>query len=489
MGEEPGGGRSRAARAVLVLSVLVFTLLSPRPSRAAESPDLPRGEISSGLTCSANPTQSYDLYLPTQYDPSRAWPILYVLDARGRARVGADLFRAGAEKLGFVVASSANSASDEKEDPNTRALGAMWEDTHQRLRLDDSRVYLAGLSGTARAALDVATSAQGKIRGVVAAAAGFPSGRPPTRDIRFLIFATVGEEDFNYYEVTDLGGKLQALDLSYRIEVFPGSHGWMPEEVAAWALEWLRLQEMRGNEETRDEKWIDALWGERLKAGRALEEREDPMGAVAEYRADARDFQGLRDVSEAESRARALSESKAYRNQSGERDGWRRRVEGSLSAAWVTLGNAAASTAGAGAGEKAARDLGLSAWKRRADGGKGEERLAARRFLSSLLVQVGYYLPEQALDGGDSRRAATYLSVATSIRAGDTDLWLRRARAELQSGDRSGAIRSLRQWADLHPEDRKIVEEDPAFAPLKDEADFRKILDSVKPAPKKSSSP
>ena len=49
------------------------------------------------------PVQTYALYLPAGYTPEKRWPIVFVLDPRGRARTAADLFVPGAERFGYVV--------------------------------------------------------------------------------------------------------------------------------------------------------------------------------------------------------------------------------------------------------------------------------------------------------------------------------------------------------------------------------------------------
>src|SRR5881394_3379578 len=78
------------------------------------------------VTCKAAPDQNYALYLPSTYDAAKKWPIVYVLDARGKAMTPMAAFRDAAEQLGFILASSYNSASDESNEPNIQSMRAMW---------------------------------------------------------------------------------------------------------------------------------------------------------------------------------------------------------------------------------------------------------------------------------------------------------------------------------------------------------------------------
>ena len=117
---------------------------------AAGAADVPApGTIAERVACRDRPEKTYALYLPPSYAPDRPAPILYLLDARGRALLALERFRGAAEAYGWILASSYDSRSDTKDDPNTPALQAMWSDTHARLSIDPRRLYLGGFSGTA----------------------------------------------------------------------------------------------------------------------------------------------------------------------------------------------------------------------------------------------------------------------------------------------------------------------------------------------------
>src|ERR1044071_3078099 len=92
-----------AMRWLRALLALLFAL-------PAAAQDFPRGRFKT-VVIQGNPSQSYVLYLPTAYRPDRKWPILYVLDARSNGAEAGQRFLAGAERYGFIVASSTNTLS------------------------------------------------------------------------------------------------------------------------------------------------------------------------------------------------------------------------------------------------------------------------------------------------------------------------------------------------------------------------------------------
>ncbi|HEY9420373.1 MAG TPA: hypothetical protein VIW92_03080, partial [Thermoanaerobaculia bacterium] len=101
-------------------AALLFIVLLATPAPAA---DLPRGQIIPKLASAAAPDQSYSLYLPSNYTPERPWPIVYAFDSRGidNGREMIELFRAGAERFGVIVASSNDSSNVVAMEENFRS--------------------------------------------------------------------------------------------------------------------------------------------------------------------------------------------------------------------------------------------------------------------------------------------------------------------------------------------------------------------------------
>ncbi|HSK76436.1 MAG TPA: hypothetical protein VLQ45_08245, partial [Thermoanaerobaculia bacterium] len=226
---------------------LLPALLLILPQASPPAQELPRGQVVPKVVCAAAPDRGYSLYLPASYRPDRPWPIVYAFDSRGidNGRDMIELFKEGAERFGFVVASSSDSSAVVPMEENFRSLGAMWTDTHARLAIDDRRVYGYGFSGMARFVLTAAVKAPGTIAGVISASGGYPLAHRPSSETPFPFFAVVGEKDFNYYELLDTDARLAALGIPHRIEVYDGSHQWPPEGFVTQALGWIALQEMK----------------------------------------------------------------------------------------------------------------------------------------------------------------------------------------------------------------------------------------------------
>jgi poly(3-hydroxybutyrate) depolymerase len=199
--------RGRQTRAALLAALV----LAAAGRRCAAQADV--GHVDERVTSTTDTTQHFALYLPPGYTTERRWPILFVLDPRGRALLGLHLFQDAVARLGWIVMSSYNTLSDgPPPDPNIPAMNAMLAAAYARLSIDSSRLYLAGFSGTARAALAFAVALRGHVAGVIASggALGFALGGPETvfaGDSTFAYVGAAGTRDFNYEEVLAMAGR------------------------------------------------------------------------------------------------------------------------------------------------------------------------------------------------------------------------------------------------------------------------------------------
>ena len=221
--------------------------------------EFPAGKLVPKVTCKADPQQSYALYLPSSFSTARKWPVIYVFDPAAQGEVAAETIQAGAKEFGYIIAASNNSQNG-SGDGSSKAANAIWNDTQQRLPIDERRRYFAGMSGGARVATAFGLSCD-CVAGVVANAAGFPASGRQLRNLKFAYFAAVGNADFNYAKFVQLRPKLDGAGARYRILIFEGTHGWAPAEVWVEALNWMDLQAMVTGTMPRDQARIGEAAG------------------------------------------------------------------------------------------------------------------------------------------------------------------------------------------------------------------------------------
>lgn len=283
---------ARLGRTAVLTALLASVTLA-----SAQTQTLPTGTVIDEVACAADPSQRYALYLPSTYAPDRTWSVLMGFHAGGRGRAIVELYRAVAERYGYIVAASNNSRNGPWE-VSAAAVRAMSADLAQRFTIDAERVYLTGHSGGARVAMQVALGSKA-IAGVIASSAGFPDART-RRDVGFAVFGTAGSDDFNYLEMRQLDRRLVS---PHRLAIFAGGHELPPPAVALDAIEWLELVAMKQNRRPKDDAFLTRTFTARQQAASAA---GDTPAAADLLEAIVADFTGLRDVSAEASRLAAL---------------------------------------------------------------------------------------------------------------------------------------------------------------------------------------
>jgi len=285
--------------AVVLWLLPVFSLAA-----APQAADIPAGKIVD-VTCDADRSQSYAVYLPSNYTAERQWKLILAFDAGARGRQGVERFQAAAEKYGYIVAGSNNSRNG-PWNVSMGAAGAMTEDVVKRFKIDRKHMYTTGQSGGARVAMRVAMDS-GTIAGVIASSAGFPDPSFPESSLKFPVYGTAGTEDFNYLEMRRFD---KALTSPHHVEIFEGVHTWLSSELAVRAVEWMELQAMRSGISPRNADLVKTVLEKRLVEANAMQ------GEVARFRAlqtIATDFGGLADVAAVDKEAADLRQRKGVK--------------------------------------------------------------------------------------------------------------------------------------------------------------------------------
>lgn len=280
----------------------MYALLLGLLTLSVRADEIAPGKIIDKVVCQQNPSESYALYLPSNYSQQRAWSVIFAFDPGARGRVPVERFEAAAEKFGYIVAASNNSRNGSWE-ASISAMQAMSSDVFARFATDEKRIYTAGMSGGARVAFQFALGVAGRVAGVFASSAGYPDSKP-RKSVPFAVFGTAGTEDFNYLEMKQLE---KPLTTPHRVVIFEGGHVWLSSELAIEGVEWMEIQAMKSGIAKRNDGLINESWERRVAAMEAL---GDDASKMLQMDSIVADFKGLKDVSALASRAAELRKQK-----------------------------------------------------------------------------------------------------------------------------------------------------------------------------------
>lgn len=280
---------------------------------AGEPASFARGEIIDNVVCKHDSKQSYTLYLPTNYSADKKWPILFAFDPGARASLPLELFKTRAEKYGYIVVCSKNSRNGPTEVID-RAIFAMWKDTRERFSIDTRRIYAAGFSGGARAASRFHVLTGNSCAGIIACGAGVSRAIMNLEMIKPAAwYGIVGMADFNYYEFMDLDAAFDDMGVIHRVDVIDLDHRWPPPEVCARAVDWMEILAVKNGTRQKDDNLVKTLYQKALSYAHNLELAGRIYHASRAYETAQTLFNGLLDVSHAETKQNQIKESKTYK--------------------------------------------------------------------------------------------------------------------------------------------------------------------------------
>lgn len=431
-------------------------------------------QLVEGISCAADPSQTYTLYLPPGYTTERSWPVLLIFDPRGRSALAAEIFREAAYDYGWVLVSSNDTRSDGSWEPNIKAVNALWPEVHERIAGDPERIYATGLSGGATVA-HVLSQQSGQIAGVIAC--GGPLVAELVEGSQTPVFITAGNLDFNYQQLRELDALLADQHTPHQTVVFDGTHQWMPPSVARQALGWFEVLAMKDGLRERDPELLETVFSNEVKMAEELSAAGHELDAAQQLDAIARTFDGLLDTADVRARAAELEASPEARRQRKEEKRWKafeHRSTERLASQIAVLKSADLPPTP----EQMARELHLEELLRRAetDGAEGE---AVQRVLNNYSSQLGFYLTRDFLASKQWDRAAVSLELTLAINDTSPVAWYNLACCRALLRRQTAAVEALARAVELGFDNTDLLANDPDLDSLRDRADFNALLDTV----------
>lgn len=441
--------------------------------------ELSRGVVIEKVACQTDVAQNYALYLPTGYTPEKKWAILYAFDPFGNGKAPVEIFRDAAEKYGFIVVGSNNSQNNLSGEKLTEIITAFWKDSHARFSIDERRAYAVGLSGGARVANYFAASCRGCIAGVIACGATFTPDFPLDKSLPFSIFGTVGVDDFNYPELIDVFVKLNKSGAANWLDVFEGTHQWLPKDLAGEALEWMNLQAMKAGRMETDKKFVEDLLAKQMSKAQTLFQNGDVLQAARVYENIVNNFKDISDVKSAGEKLAEINQGKSYKKALAEEKSLideQQRTAKKIISMGADLLDANSKNATL---QRAAAELESWRQKSKAAGDSGERRLA-RRILDQVFVatyEVALYVNERQRD---YKTMIANLEITSRVNPQNSRALFALARAFALDGQKKNAVETLALAVKNGFSDCARIIDKAEWTNLRDDKQFQKITGQLK---------
>lgn len=438
------------------------------------------GRINNPVVCKSNVEQTYALFVPSNYSPNRKWPLIAAFDPGARGVLPVERFKEAAERYGYIVCGSNNSHNGPLR-PSADAAKAMLTDVTEKFAIDEKRIYLTGFSGGARAATGIAVWLSGQIAGVIGCGAGFAEGVAADASVPFVYYGTVGTDDFNYPEMTQLDRTLEQARVPHHIAVFEGGHDWAPSDECVRAIEWMELQAMRSGRRSRDDAFIDRLLKTELDQANASQSVGRTYEAYVAYASIAADFKDLREVVEFENKAALLKNSKPIkaalakaRDQENEQKRRAAELFGLRAKAQEWISDPETQRPFLSDLKRLISDL----RRKSAATDNTPERAVARRVLNQFTI-ASFEETRGLLQSRQYDLAAARLAVDAELTPDNWQIWYNLACAYALAGNKRSALDALNKSVQKGFSNPASLESDHQLDSIRNETAFKKILQEL----------
>ena len=293
--------------------LLVLTLCTTFFSTAQQLV-LKKGAIIDAITVNDSISENFALYLPTNFDTSKKWPIIFVYDMQGRGKQVLSMYSIAAEKNGYILAASNNVNDSLSLTQNALISSRMFNTAVTLLPIQKDRVYTSGFSGGARMASLMPTFIK-EIKGVISCGSNIANSEILSSRNPFHFIGIVGIEDFNYPEMLQMGKTFELLKFPNQILVFNGGHHWPNQEYISTAMEILDLSAMAKNTIPRDSIFINRTYKESLRKVNNLVTNNKPVLAYKMLEELIEIYKPFQKLDSLKISRKVLKRSSKYKNQ------------------------------------------------------------------------------------------------------------------------------------------------------------------------------
>ncbi|HEX2974460.1 MAG TPA: hypothetical protein VHO68_00875 [Bacteroidales bacterium] len=460
------------------LTIVLLILLSSNISAAVVEPYIyQHDKLTDSVKCDANPRFSYSLYLPSYYNAKSKWPVLFVFDPGGRSRAAVERFIPAAEKYGYIVACPPKSRNGVPWNDILEITDCMFGDVKKKYSVDPSRIYTAGFSGGSRVASAIAIMYKG-VSGVIACGAGLPGDPSGAALPQFDMIGIVGNTDMNYIEMCQLENYLEKKGRIAELRIFEGGHKWPDSNILQGAVEWLDLQAAKRGIIKRKQEFTDSLFAVAAEAAESNMKNGNLMEAARQYKYILKDFPNYPRSAKPKKTLDSLKLTKEYSralkkwNDNISREKEERTSLEALLMKRIENGSGHDSIYMQISGK-------IESFRRLANGKDQELKSMASRILSFMSLMC-YEKGNGLYTSGRYREASKCYESGVLAEPGNVQMLVSGARAFVLDSNVPDALSFLRKAVEQGFHDRQLLMNDKAFAKIRDDQRFVRIMDEMK---------
>ena len=271
-----------------------------------------KGKITDNIKVNDTLPETFSLYLPSNFTDAKSWPVIFVMDLKGKGKQALSMFKAAAEQEEFILASSDNLSDTLTLSQNILISSRMFNAVVDLLPVRKNMSYTSGFSNGARFASIVPTFVS-EIKGVISCGAAVGNLEILSVKRPFHFVGIAGREDYNFRELLETRNILDQLKFPNQLLFSDVGHEWPKKDELANAMRQLKLVAMAKGYLEKDMDFIQKSYQTDFAKSNAMFTNDKPI--LSNYILDnmMRSYQPFLSVDSVKSSRKKLRRSKSFK--------------------------------------------------------------------------------------------------------------------------------------------------------------------------------
>ena len=301
--------------------LLLVLTLSVSFLSTAQQLTLKKGAIMQSIAVNDTVAENFALYLPTKFEASKAWPVIFVYDMQGRGDMVLRMFLGAAEKNNYILAASNNVNDSLSLTQNVLISKRMFNTVFTLFNIQKDRIYTAGFDGGARIASVIPTF-MNQIAGVISCGSTVGNKEILSNKNPFHFVGIVGTEDFNYPEMVNMEKLFNLMKFPNQTLIFEGGHKWPSQQLISRAIELFDLNAMAKKVIPVDTSFVKKSYDRRLLEVNELISNNRAVQAYNELGEVMEVYKHFKNVDSLKASRKVLKRGTAYKTQKRSLNTW-----------------------------------------------------------------------------------------------------------------------------------------------------------------------
>jgi hypothetical protein len=287
----------------------------------AQQLTLRKGAIMESIAVNDTVPEDFALFLPTKFDASKRWPVIFVYDMQGRGEMVLRMLSGAAERNNYILAASNNVNDSLSLTQNVLISKRMFNTVFALFKIQKDRIYTAGFDGGARIA-SVMPTFMNQIAGVISCGSTVGNKEILSNKNPFHFIGVVGTEDFNYPEMVNMEKLFDLMKFPNQTLVFEGGHKWPSQQLISRAMELFDLSAMAKKVIPVDSSFIKKSYDRRLLEVNELISNNRAVQAYNELGEVMEVYRHFKNVDSLKASRKVLKRGNAYKTQKRSLNTW-----------------------------------------------------------------------------------------------------------------------------------------------------------------------